>query len=733
MSLSQRSQWWKLSSIVVVFAVLALSCQIPVASDGKTGGGVPPSQRGSTGVDDGGLRCEQEGYPCSLSEVSAEVMDENKQIMQRAVQDLQNGVSIEEVAQRLRDYDQMQYVKNDEIALSFRLKGSMPMWVYHPEQTGESLGAPSVRGSNPMQQDGEKPDGPAGPQPPGEEPEKQALILAPFTWQVGDVGTTYIAEKIRSHRNYDCEGCVSLEQQTQRPALETNHPLGALERVLSPYSGWEKYEIIQIVTHGGQVCDRVGGGGEANRNTGYVEDGSPSAKLDCDTSINTGRYWSGSLFDALQNMDPEISHALSTPGVALSANGTRPGVGLFGHIILTTDYFRYQYPDGLDDKLIYFTACKSFRDMSLSRALVGENTTFLGWNDNVKVAAAGEISKKLFDYLIDDGLDPYAALVKLGKYQGFQLGFEGAGAMLRGGGSRDIQGREVVTLVHPSTREELEDEDTTVTHGVVKDGQKDTLYIAARIDGIDDEHNPEDFEVHVSLDGEEVPQTFTADPSQQVDEYSYIAQGSVELPFDVTNQESLQLEVWAELPEGGETRHVLEGIKPLGCGWEGEMSGVETGEYQGLIMDYGDVSGTLDSGEISELLGGLGDTSGLIGLGEMASLMGKTWLLTFDGYDRFVGMIAPEMGLSSLPTIDTELLAYNTQNLNYQEGQSAETEISGSFSGSYYGLKMEGTEVTRTEGPTFEGKFTYHDGALCNMEVMMPILEHYGTVGPFGQ
>lgn len=141
----------------------------------------------------------------------------------------------------------------------------------------------------------------------------------------------------------------------------------------------------------------------------------------------------------------------------------------------------------------------------------------------------------------------------------------------------DPRGREVVTLMHPSRREELKDGQFTVTYGMPEDGDQDQLYVAAQIDGIDQDQQPEEFVVHVRLNGQELEQTFTADKDLQVGEYSYLAQGSVRLPYDVTNTEQVRLEAWAELPEGGDTRHTLEEIRPVGCGWQGSLSGVISG------------------------------------------------------------------------------------------------------------------------------------------------------------
>jgi len=53
------------------------------------------------------------------------------------------------------------------------------------------------------------------------------------------------------------------------------------------------------------------------------------------------------------------------------------------------------------------------------------------------------------------------------------------------------------------------------------------------------------------VNGEDLNQTFTASSDLKVGEYSYLAQGSVQLPYDVTNTEQVKLEAWASYRKTG--------------------------------------------------------------------------------------------------------------------------------------------------------------------------------------
>lgn len=48
---------------------------------------------------------------------------------------------------------------------------------------------------------------------------------------------------------------------------------------------------------------------------------------------------------------------------------------------------------------------------------------------------------------------------------------------------------------------------------------------------------------------------------------------AVPLPFDVVNEEKITHEAWIDLPDGGQTRQLLENIFPVGCGGNGSARG----------------------------------------------------------------------------------------------------------------------------------------------------------------
>jgi len=732
----------KLLLFISSLLVVTMACSVPLRDVKETGG----SQKGDSSreaipsADSGNeeMRCQEMGYPCSYAEADQERVDRSFAVMDLADKIYAANGNAVAVAQRLKEEPDVVELYYDERGVWYRVEGAPPMVFLHPEafQVNENLSYQEEQHKLAARVNRRpvlpEPDGPVGENPPGEKARKNALFVAPFAWHFGTDVHDGVIPLLKETRDYSCPECVTLLEMSNNPEEKVNSESPTAGPSIEQFQNWENYDLIHVLAHGYQFCPGqsvttsgnpvVSGDREdLPENTGGIVKGSEVREGECVTFIQTGHYLKE---EAIGDNNGAVK------GVAWAY---KPGDKAWREVV-TSDFFRSQYPEGLDDAIILFSSCQGLRGDDLAQSLMGTNTAVLGWTDYVFAGSRAEpVAEKLFEELLVNGLRVSKAYEKTsGSSVHSQHSEDWFGAQLVMHKDGDPRGREVVTLLHPASRVELEDGDSTVTQGVAKDGEEDHLYVAARIDGIDEEQSPEEFEVHITLNGEELSQTFPADSSKQVGEYSYMAQGAVELPYDVTNQENVTFEAWAELPETGDTRHVLQEIKPLGCGWTGSMSGAASGEYKGLIMDYQDVSGRLESGELDELMGGL-DTSGLSGMGELTSALGKVWLLTFERSDQFVGMMAPEMGISSLPTLDTELLGYNTQSLSYQETGSGEKELSGSFSGNYHGLKLEGTEIQRVGGPTVQGKFVYHPGALCSKEVMLPILEHYDVKGPFGQ
>jgi len=717
-----------------VLILISLSCSLPFAGERSS----QPSNSGGASaggmvVPGGSLRCEHLGYPCSYAETPEDRLDRSLALMDLAEQAFLEEGGMTAAAERLQEEDDLVEILYDERGVYYRVEGAPPMVFLHPEafagQSGGSSDESSRRGApgllSPFRPE---PDGPVGTNPPGEKARKQALFVVPLAWEYGADVHAGVEPLLRETRDYRCPDCVQLLAAESHARDQVEDGEAAAGPSLEQFQGWEEYDLIHVYAHGYQFCpgQSVSTSGqpvvsgdreELPENTAGVIEGSGVSEGECVTLLQTGHYQTR---EELTRSPREVS------GIAWTH---KPGSEVWAEVV-TTDFFKTQYPEGLDDKVIYFSSCQTMRDSSLAESLLGTNTAVLGWTDSVFSSRGEAAAVQFFTELIEHGLRASTAYQKTrgsASHTEHSEDWYGAQLELVSSAEGDPRGREVVTLVHPATRENLEDGQFTVTYGMPEDGEQDKLYVAARLDGVDQDQQPEDFVVHVRLNGEELAQTFTADTDLQVGEYSYLAQGAVELPYDVTNTEQVKLEAWAELPEGGDTRHVLDGVRPVGCGWEGSLSGVISGDYQGLIMEQQALLDSIESGSFNEMLGAV-NMGGVPAVGDLDVPTGKTWVITFPPEEGLVGSLMPELGIGTIGDtqgVQTGTLGYNTEALNYQETEVTEHQIKGTFSGSYYGVELADNQIQRTAGPEFQGEFIYHDQALCSVEIIMAVNTHY--------
>ncbi|MDZ7844973.1 MAG: hypothetical protein U5K99_09255 [Anaerolineales bacterium] len=730
-------QGGKFLLLMIVFLFVISACRLPFVTPEST----PSSPRKSpeaaaTNPDDGAedeKRCERLGYPCSFAETEPEILERSLQVMDLAEQAFLDGGNMAAATERLQEENDLTELLFDERGIYYRVQGGPPLIFLHPEAfqdpgSEQSRKTPSSGSPGMLSPFRPEPDGPIGTNPPGEKVRKQALFVVPIAWQYGSDVHAGVEPLLRDTRDYQCPDCIQVLAGESHAKNQITGDQNAAGPSLEQFQGWEAYDLIHVYAHGYQFCPGksvttsgkpvVSGDREQlPENTGGVFEGTEVTEGECVTLLQTGHY---------QTRGELTRSPREVPGVAWTH---KPGSEVWAEVV-TTDFFKTQYPDGLDDKVIYFSSCQTMRDRSLADSLMGTNTAVLGWTDSVYSSRGEASAVQFFTELIKNGLRASTAYQKTqssSSHTEHREDWHGAQLKLVTSEEGDPRGREVVTLMHPSRREELKDGQFTVTYGMPEDGDQDQLYVAAQIDGIDQDQQPEEFVVHVRLNGQELEQTFTADKDLQVGEYSYLAQGSVRLPYDVTNTEQVRLEAWAELPEGGDTRHTLEEIRPVGCGWQGSLSGVISGEYQGLIMDQQALLDSVESGSFNEMLEAV-NMGGMPSVGNLDVPLGKTWVITFPPEEGLVGSLMTEMGIGTIGDtqgVQSGTLGYNTEALNYQESEVTEHQITGSFSGSYYGVKFVDNKIQRTAGPEFQGEFIFHDQALCNLEIILAINTHY--------
>jgi hypothetical protein len=381
-----------------------------------------------------------------------------------------------------------------------------------------------------------------------ESEQKTALVLSPFHWHVADIeDTPAVAAILSATRGY--EGRVTHRSNAE----ETSTTVG-----LESFKEWDGYDVVHVSTHGSRVC--ADGGCRATLVAGLLAAVLPPGP--------------GSKAEKLQ--------ALEEQGVSYAKSETTGRE----YLVLSADFFRYHYPGGLEDALVFINSCESFGPQAtdLVDAIRGTSSVVFGWSETVYVTDATAAATALYQALSKG----YPAEVALEEIEGLAVGraVEGAASpelreSPRGAGG-DLRIREVVTLLHPVSGEELTAADLVPIEGTVDDGEPDAVPWLVRVDGVKPELT-DGMVVRVLVagaQGDPVPLT----EGQANDEDQWTVSGTVLLPFDVIEDTRASFGARVDLHEGGVSQHetdaTLSGEGPImGRVWE--LEGAESWDWQG--------------------------------------------------------------------------------------------------------------------------------------------------------
>jgi len=569
------------------------------------------------------LECEIEGYPCTYDEVDPRVLEESFTTLNEAVKLVEEGDDIQSAVDYLEGRQDVVEILSEPEGIRFRLKNGPPLWVVNSAAVTAGSKAPGA-GENtsinlvlgplsPNYQSGSGDDGPIGESERGEEPYKKALLLSPFFWDFDGDETDVVKFTLeKSHRNYSCDKCEVVVKKNTVPKKEYEESDEAYEFLktfninyevtLDDFKSWKDYDLIHLSTHGIQICEDLICAGMLM--TGIfidvVDYKSALERFSSEPGVAWGKIavlGCGPLEETIK--DKETSAQKLEEAVTKWAN---KGCDAFPNRywqVVTPDFFEYHYQNSngkLNEKMIFLSACESMKDLTLAKALAGENTTVYCWTESVNAGGGATAAIKFYDHYIRDGLRAEIAYEKvkdrlindedspvLARYKPKGISIESIlPPELLQKGEENTRGREIITLMQPIYRVELREKDAIPTTGGAGDGKNDKLLFLVQIDGIDESQNPDDFVIHLAVDGEELEKTFT--PQEKISEYSYWTLDEVQLPFDAADRDFIELEAWVELPTGGESRHVLEEVELANCGWTGNLSGSLSGEITGDIV-----------------------------------------------------------------------------------------------------------------------------------------------------
>ncbi|MFW6074894.1 MAG: hypothetical protein ACOC9Y_04815, partial [Chloroflexota bacterium] len=442
------------------------------------GGGPGPTPPGEP--DEDAIECLREGFPCTLAETPPEALDRMFELGEELGDMLRGGAPIEQLVAHADGQPDIVEVLSDEDAMRFRIEGAPPAWVYdptlvNPQEPETSATRLSLDPAMPLRHDFE-PNDVVGQDRDNdgmtdEEP-KKALILSPFRWEWGnnDEGRD-LRDLLNDVRGY--EGNVEYHENVEDEDGEIDY-----EVALEMFQGWDEYDIVHVSTHGKAVCDFTS---------------ETSTEVKCRSTVNTG-----------------VETSRSEAGQSRFFGGGTQFDGETTRIVLSDDFFQWTYPTGLDDTIVFFSACESFPEeydpeivvdpSTVHETLAGIGGVFVAWDQPVLAGAAKEYAMYVYTYANSTGLPFEQAVEEVVLTAGpvtytNKIGTEITSTLKARAGGDDLRIREVVYQKHPLTDEEVEDGDALPIIGHFGDGEEDRLPFVVEVDGVD--NNLEEFTVNV--------------------------------------------------------------------------------------------------------------------------------------------------------------------------------------------------------------------------------------------
>jgi len=474
------------------------------------------------------LDCEREAYPCTLGEVSAELLERSDQLANQAYARMAAGDPVPDVARWLRGQTEVVAAESSNVALWFRIDGGRPHWVLSSEAFAEIPDA-----SPPAIELGARKHIPKEVVGISAK-EKQALVIAPYLWQFGqwDSGPA-VGILLQDARGY--EGNVV--QRANDDMLDQTVTVG-------DFQNWDAFDVVHVSSHGTQIC---GSGG-------------------CRSALAYGIVTSGA---ATSEIGPVIGGAFGT-----SASK---------HLILDSDFFRARYSGGLEKTLVFIDACKSIEAPDFADLFATPSSVYFGWDDTVGVGFSQTASTTLIGELIESGRTTeqvYEMMIDENVVR------EPDGTVLRRvQGGDDLRIREIITAHAPGTtpalETELQDGDAMPLDGVLGDGNADAMRFNVHVDGVGEDDDLSRYVLHISVNGTEATQTWTLEEAAFVDTYTYRLERVAEFGVDFEESDLFDVQFWVDLPEGGRSRHQVE-LKP--AKWTMEFAGpFLAGIYSGSV------------------------------------------------------------------------------------------------------------------------------------------------------
>lgn len=509
------------AATVAALAVLLAAC------GGGGGGSDDHEAQPSGGNPQAALECERLAYACRWDQVEPALIGASDEIAGALAARLAGGERTEDAVAWLKTRHPEAVVEHDDDKIRLRLPGGRPVWAL-----GSTLGAPGGAAPQAVRRAAPRASA-AGREGAREQPfgiaggdtgpvARSALLLNPYRWQGSGqhfAGAGDVATLLAETPGY--AGRVSLRENAS--AEDRTVDVGS-------FTEFGEHDVVFVGSHTVTLC----------------------------TAIATCRLGiAAQPVDAAQVLD--LVHA-QHPGVEVlhDAGGAIA-------LLLTADFFRHTYPEGLDGKLLWFSGPRT-ADSDIALALQGRDSVYFGFDGPVSQAFADGIAEAVFEWMAL-GLSAQQAYAR--EAEGVA---EGNGAELLHNG-RDMHIRDLVIPADGMTGALLENDGPVEVIGTPGDGRADKLLVSLTVDGMSDDLLPQ--QTVIATHGGREAARKPVSEGQRIDELRWRVDLEVPLGADVRTGQALDLAFGVNLASGGvgmvRVAPVVADPTALPAAWEMEI------------------------------------------------------------------------------------------------------------------------------------------------------------------
>lgn len=594
------------------------------------------------------LDCSTDGYACSWSEVSADVV-ERSGVLAREVSDrIADGATVEAAAEWLAGQEGVASVATGDDVIRFLLDGGRPVWISATTKSADVATAAETHGL--MASLGGPPPAPPSEAPPpqrvvGEGREaKKALVLAPFGYEA-DSDAGEIAGLLGNTRGY--EGNVTY--------LENVTP-GSTNVTLDTFAQFDGYDVVYLDSFGGTTNGRQ-----------YGPDG---------TITEVERHG----FIGVRGPVEDDFHLTEGQHVGLDIVMLADGKW---YLAVSADFFRAFYPGGLPKALVFLNV-NSLVDQKLIRSIKGATSELYAWDHDLEASPAARAAVTAFlDELATSGRS--TAVVYHEMVESLIIGgssFVGYTPLDRAG----MRIRETAWVRHPDGGGPLADGAEIAILGELGDDKPDTVVWIMDVDGVNiPTGEPEATSIAFYIDTLLAHDGLVSE-LEQLDERTFRAQGEFELPYDLEEDAELTLEAIVNLPDGGTSRHkvtveVTDTPRPdIGTVWKGQATAISDTIWPGVTItrtatvevtrdrdeepDATKVDFLVTAGTMTWKIDGASETCSYAGEGQVRLDQGDDTGLTFDLSEPGIVTYSGDAGVANGPRIEVAV-SCGDSNQNY--------------------------------------------------------------------